>query len=96
MTFDFVTDTIITILLLPLQAVLIPIDALLAKIPGIGAIPSAINGILQFVGSIPGTILNLTGINPILWNTMLSIFVLYIVLAPGIQGMKKVWAWVRP
>lgn len=91
-----ILDILITVLILPLQVVLIPIDALLAKIPGIAAIPAAISGVLSFVGSIPSTIVSLTGIQPLVWNALFVIFVLYIGLAPAIQGVKKVWAWVRP
>lgn len=96
MDMNFVLDVIVTILILPLQVVLIPIDALLAKIPGIAAVPSAINGIVTFVASVPSTLVNITGIHPLIWNALFVTFVLYIGLAPGIQGIKKVWSWVRP
>jgi hypothetical protein len=96
MTLDFIIDAFVTLLILPLQVVLIPIDALLAKIPGISAIPQAINGILQFIGSIPSTMVSLTGINPFIWNSLFLVFLLFVGLAPAIQIIKKVWAWVRP
>jgi hypothetical protein len=96
MDLSFVTDVIVTLLFLPLQVILVPIDALLATIPGIGAVPSAISSIFSFIGSIPATIVKLSGASPILWNAMFIIFVLWIGLAPTINVFKKVWAWVRP
>jgi hypothetical protein len=96
MTLDFIVDVLVTILLLPLQLVLVPIDALLAQIPGIGMVPSAINAMLGFVGSIPSLIVSITGVAPFLWNALFIVFVMYITLAPGIAVIKKIWAWVRP
>ena len=96
MTIETITDALITIMLVPLQVVLIPIDALLAKIPGIAAVPSSISSILGVLGALPSTMVNITGINPLLWNVMLVTFTLFITLAPGINTIKKVWAWVRP
>ena len=91
-----IIHTIATILILPLQIVLVPIDMIFAQIPGIGVIPSAIRSILTFIDSIPETIVYLLGINPILWNCIFIAFTLYITASPTIQIIKKVWAWVRP
>jgi hypothetical protein len=96
MTLDFVTEIIVTILLLPLQLILIPIDAFLAQIPGIGSIPSAINTMVGFVGTLPGTLVRLLGIMPFMWNMLIVSYVLYIGITPGVNGLKKIWAWVRP
>lgn len=96
MTLDFLTDALITILLLPLQMIFLPVDFLLDQIPGIAAVPDAISNVTQFIGSIPGTLVNILGIQPLIWNALFVTFVLYIGLAPAIQAIKKVWAWVRP
>lgn len=91
-----IIQTIATILILPLQIVLLPIDMIFAQIPGISVIPSAVRSILAFIGSIPETIVYLFGINPILWNCIFLTFTFYITASPAIQIIKKVWAWVRP
>jgi len=96
MDLSFITDAIVNILFLPLQLILAPVDALLAQIPGIGQIPAAISSMGNFIGSIPSTLVSLFGINPIIWNSLFLTFVLFIGLAPAIQGVKKIWAWVRP
>lgn len=96
MTLDQVLDVFLNIMLLPLQVVLLPIDALLAQIPGIAAIPQTLNSFTTFIGDIPETLVALTGINPLIWNMLITVFVLYLGLAPAIQGIKNVWAWVRP
>lgn len=96
MTLDFITDALITILLLPLQVLFIPIDFLLEQIPGISAIPDAISGVTTFIGAIPSLIISILGIEPLIWNALFMTFILYITAAPGIQLIKKVWAWVRP
>ena len=91
-----VIDALVTFLLLPLQLILIPIDAFLAKIPGLAAIPSAISNIGQYIGHFPSTIVNLIGVNPLLWNTVFLTFLLYITVVPAINLLKKIWAWFRP
>lgn len=96
MDLNFVTDILITILILPLQLVLVPLDALLAQIPGIGIVPSSFAGLTSFVGSLPSTMVNLVGLNPILWNMFFLTFVLYITASPTVSLVKKIWAWVRP
>lgn len=93
---DIFLDILLNILLLPLQLILIPIDLLLDNIPGIGTIPSIINDITSFIGSVPSTLVNLFGIHPFIWNALFGVFLLYIAAAPAIQAIKKVWAWVRP
>jgi hypothetical protein len=85
----------IAVLILPLQALLIPFDALLAQIPGIGIIPATLTSVLGYIGSLPSTLVSLSGINPIIWNALFLTFVLYFTSAPVIQFIKKVWAWVR-
>lgn len=91
-----VTNLLITLLLLPLQIILAPLDMLLAKIPGIGAVAGGIGNIVGLIGSIPETIVYLFGFNTFLWNTLFLVFVLFFTLAPAINIIKKVWAWVRP
>lgn len=96
MTLDFITDVFITLLILPIQVILIPIDSVLAQIPNIGIIPSSLNAITSFIGSTPQTLVTFMGVSPHLWNSVFLIFVLYISASPTIQIVKKVWAWVRP
>lgn len=96
MSLDFILDIIITILFVPIQVILLPIDALLAQIPGIGIVSGSISAISSFIGSIPSTLVNLVGLSPLLWNSLLLLFILYVSLAPVIQMAKKVWAWIRP
>ena len=87
---------ILDIALLPLQLVLIPIDSLLANIPGIGLIPSYIQSLFSFIGGIPQTLVALTGIAPLLWNIAIGTFILFFTLSPTINVVKKLWAWLRP
>jgi hypothetical protein len=96
MTTDFFMEIITTILLLPLQLILIPVDAFLAMIPGISAIPSAINYMVGFVGTMPSLLVNLSGVQPFLWNMLIISFIMFITATPAINGLKKIWAWVRP
>lgn len=91
-----ILDTIVNILFVPLQLVLLPIDALLAQIPGITVIPQSINYIVSFIGTIPETIVALFGISPFLWNAQFLLFIIYIGVLPLINGVKKIWEWVRP
>lgn len=92
---DFLS-VVLDVLLWPLQVVLIPVDALLAKIPGIGAVPHAINAVVSTVSYVPSTLVSIFGIQPILWNALFLIFILYIALAPSIQTIKKFYSWWRP
>lgn len=96
MDISIVVGIIVDVLLLPLQLVLVPIDALLSHVPGLSAVPAAIGSIFLIIGSIPATIVGLIGLNPVLWNILVITFVLYITAAPGINLLKKMWAWVRP
>lgn len=93
---DVVLDGLMTLLILPLQLLMIPIDYLLSNIEGIEMIPDAITAVMDFIGSIPETLVTLMGINPVLWNVIFVLFVFYIGAAPSIQIIKKVWAWIRP
>lgn len=83
------------IAILPLQVILIPIDALLARIDGIGAIPSYINQLFSLIGSIPATLLALTGLSPVLWNLAIATFVVFLTFSPAINAIKKIWAFIR-
>jgi hypothetical protein len=96
MDLSFITSIIVDILLIPLQFILIPLDALLSNIPGISAIPDALSSVLYVIGTIPSTMVVLLGANPILWNAVFLLFVLYIGAAPAIQLVKRIWAWIRP
>lgn len=93
---DAIIDTVINILLLPLQLVIAPIDMLLNRINGLEVIPQSLAVISSFIGNIPSTLVNLTGLSPIIWNLFFTVFITYIALAPAINIIKKVWAWVRP
>lgn len=93
---DTILDGLTTLLFLPLQLVLIPIDYLLNQIDGISVIPESLQAVAGFIGSLPSTLVSLAGISPILWNTMFALFILYFGMAPSIQIVKKVWAWIRP
>lgn len=96
MDLDFVVDILVNILILPIQVLLIPIDSVLAQIPGISIVPSALSGFSGFIGSIPQTIVSITGIYPQLWNMFFLSFILFMTVMPSINLIKKVWAWVRP
>jgi hypothetical protein len=93
---DIWLDLITTVLLLPLQLILIPIDMFLNLIPNIEIVPQAISAIVGYIGFLPSTLVYLLGLSPFLWNAMFLTFILYITIAPSIQMGKKVWAWVRP
>lgn len=95
MDLAIVLSVILDIFLLPLQVILIPIDALLAQIGGIGVIPSYINSLFTLIGTFPSTIVALTGIAPILWNTAIGTFLLFFTLSPSISIVKKIWAYIR-
>lgn len=94
MDFSDLIGALVTALLMPFQLVLVPIDNLLNNINGIEVIPNAISAFVGFVGSIPETIVSLFGLNPVLWNATLLVFVAYIGLAPAINGVKKIIAWI--
>lgn len=91
-----VLDVISSILLLPLQLLLLPIDAFLSQIDGLEVIPDSIEAITGFVGTIPETVLYLTGINPVLWNATILVFVAYMTASPTINMLKTIWRFVRP
>lgn len=89
-------EGLLEILLLPLQLLLIPVDALLNQIPGLSIIPVSIMAIVDLVGNIPSTLVYITGLSPILWNTTIFIMILNLTAIPAINMGKRVWAWVRP
>lgn len=89
-----IITALVSALLIPFQLVLVPIDTLLNNINGIDSIPSSISSITQFVGTLPQTLVVLTGANPFLWNTLFLVFVTYIAAAPAINGVKKIVDWV--
>lgn len=93
---DSIIDTVIALLLLPLNAVMLPIDLLLSNIPGIDIVATTIRSVIGVIGSIPSTLVNLFGIVPALWNIPILLFVLWMFTAPAINMIKKLWAWVRP
>lgn len=96
MDLSFITNIIVTILLLPMQFILYPIDLLLNQIPGLDVIPQAINNVVSIVGTAPSLIVSMFGIQPLIWNAFFLTFVLFIGLAPAIQVLKNIWAWIRP
>lgn len=93
---DTVIDTVVTLLMMPLNAIIFPIDLLLSNIPGIEAVAIAIHAVVSYVGVIPEMIVHLTGVNPFLWNLPFLLFVLWMFAAPTINIIKKVWAFFRP
>lgn len=93
---SLVVGIIIDVLLLPLQLVLVPIDALLSRIPGLSEVPAALGSVFSLIGLLPGTLVRLLAISPVLWNILVLTFVLYIGAAPAVNIFKKVWAWIRP
>lgn len=95
MDFPTIVTNILNVLLSPLQLILVPFDSLLAGIPGIGIIPASISSIIGFVGTFPQTLCTLFGISPVIWNALISVFIVNFTALPAIQLAKKVWAWVR-
>lgn len=91
-----VVDIILNILFVPLQVIMLPLDGLLSNIPGIGIIPSSINAIVGFVGSIPATIVKIMGVAPVLWNATITMFIAWLLASPAINLGKTIWAWLRP
>lgn len=94
MDFSDIINALVTALLFPFQLILTPIDALLNNINGIEVIPNAISSVVSFVGSLPQTIVSLFGVSPLLWNATILVFVVYIGLAPTVNGVKKIIAWI--
>ena len=72
-----------------------PVDYLLKQIPNINVIPDSISAMTSYVGSIPSTIVSLTGISPIIWNAIISTLLLYFAVIPTINGIKKLINWIR-
>lgn len=89
-------DTIITILFLPLQLVLVPVDLLLSNFKELAVIPQSIGAVVQFVGVWPSTICYLFGINPVLFSLIFTTLLLFIAVVPLVNGLKRAWEWVRP
>lgn len=89
-------DTIVTILFLPMQLVLAPIDLLLSNFKELNVIPQSIGAIMQFISFWPSTICYLLGISPVLFSLIFITFLLYIGVIPAINGLKRVWEWIRP
>lgn len=94
--FSDVIVFIVNLLLLPLQLVLVPIDFLLSKITGIETIPNALEAVIGFVGTLPSFFVSVLGIQPIIFNLIFTIFLLYFTLVPAINGLKRAWSWFRP
>lgn len=92
---DSILDAIIPILIFPLQAALIPIDALLSKIPVLSDLPTYIAPLTSFVGGIPKFIVYILGVNPGLWNALFLIVILQLTVVPGINAGKKIINWIR-
>jgi len=89
-------EGLLDILILPLQLLLVPIDALLSQITGLNVIPQSINAITALIGNIPSTIVSLTGMSPFLFNSVILISILNLTAVPAINITKRIWAWVRP
>lgn len=95
MTFNELFDGFITMLFLPLQVIFAPIDALLNQIPGISSISAYLSQFASFISTIPEFIVNFFGINPLLWNGVLIVFVLYLLIIPTINVVKVLLTWLR-
>lgn len=85
----------IDIAMLPLRVIIAPIDYFLAQIPGLDAIPAALSAVSSYVGSIPGLLVSLTGINPVLWNAVIFVLLAYFGIVPLAGAIKKVLNWFR-
>lgn len=96
MDLAFITSIIVQVLIIPIQVIIVPIDAFLNLIPGISIIPDSISAVAGFISTIPSTLVSLFGINPLLWNATILLFIAYIALVPGINLVKKIWSFVRP
>lgn len=96
MDVSLIFATLLDILVIPLQLILIPVDALLSQIPGLSVIPVSINAIVSLVGNIPSTLVHITGTSPILWNATIIVLILNLTAIPAINIGKRIWAWVRP
>lgn len=93
--FTGIIDFAVTILVDITMIFFTPIDFLLSPIPGLQVIPDSITAISSFIGNLPGTIVSITGISPLLWNGVFTIFILYFTLTPSINLMKKIYNWIR-
>lgn len=91
-----VIDVILTVFLLPLQLILLPFDLLLSRIPDIGLIPTTLTSVISYIGQLPTTLVHISGVNPILWNITVTIFLLFVSGVPIINMFKKIWAFLRP
>lgn len=96
MDFNILITGLFTILLLPLQMILAPIDFILNAVPGIEIIPATLTTVTGVIGSLPETLVSIAGIHPLLWNASFLVFIAYIGLTPTINLVKKLWAWIRP
>jgi len=89
-------ELIFNLLTFPLMIIFAPIDMLLNMIPNISIVPTVIGQGVSFIGKIPETMFYLIGLNPIIWNLLLGILLLYLTVSPVVNGFKRFWAWVRP
>lgn len=89
-------ETILNVMLVPLQVILLPIDALISQIRGLELIPSLLNQLTDLFQNIPATFVHLIGVQPIIWNAFLTIFILDLTVVPSINILKRIWAWIRP
>lgn len=92
---NIITDFIVSAVMLPMVIVFAPIDALLQFIPGISELPQYIFSVINFVGTVPDTLVTISGLSPILWNLSFNLFLLYIVIAPSLNLIKIVLEWIR-
>lgn len=89
-------DTVVTILFLPLQLVLVPIDLVLSNFKELSVLPQSLGAIVQFVSVWPSTLCHLVGASPVLFSLVFTTFLLYVGLVPVLNGLKRAWEWVRP
>lgn len=93
--FDVLFNSLINLLLVPLQLILAPVDLLLAQIPNIEFIPQSIGYFVKMVGSFPSLLVYLFGIEPIIWNFFVSIVVVKLTYLPSINMLKRLLKWIR-
>lgn len=90
-----VFEAVLNFSLIPLKMILMPVDYFLANIPGLNAIPEALQAVSGYVGKIPETVVALIGINPVLWNAAIAVLLGYFAVVPAVNGIKKLINWAR-
>lgn len=93
--FDGFLEGLLSVAFLPIHLVLAPIDMLLSQISGLDVIPRYIGEVTTLVSTIPSTLVSLSGLNPLLYNAIISTILLYFGVVPAVNGVKKLFNWIR-